>query len=211
MRLTPEVIVRAYAQGAFPMAESAASTEVRWFEPQRRGLLPLADFRVSRSTRKTRRQGAFSFSCDEDFAAVMRACANRDETWINDEIFAVFSQLHAQGLAHAVAVHGPDGTFAGGVYGLALGAAFFAESMVSGVTGGSKMALAELVARLRRGGFRLLDTQYLTPHLASLGGIEVPRAAYRRLLAEALAAPADPARAFARRNRERTDGAYWPG
>ena len=209
MRLTPEVIVRAYARGAFPMAESATSMDLRWFEPTHRGILPLDGFHVARSLKKTRRQGGFTFSCDGDFADVMRKCADREETWINDEIFRVFIELHALKLAHAVVVRGPGGAFAGGVYGLALGGAFFAESMVSGVTGGSKMALAELVVRLRRGGFRLLDTQYLTPHLASLGGIEVTRAAYRRLLAEALAAEADPGRAFARANPDRADGAFW--
>lgn len=209
MRLTPEVIVRAYAGGVFPMAESAGDATIHWFEPKQRGILPIDGFHVSRSLARRRRRGDFRFSCDTDFAGVVRACADRPVTWINAEIFRVFTELHALGLAHSVEVRQPDGALAGGVYGLALGGAFFAESMVSRVTDGSKMALAELVARLGRGGFRLLDTQYRTPHLASLGGIEIPRARYRTLLADALAAEADPGAAFARVNPARPDGAFW--
>lgn len=209
MRLTPEMIVRAYAGGVFPMAESAEDPRIHWFDPKQRGILPLDGFHVSRSLLKTRRRGGFRFSCDTAFAEVMAACADRPITWINPEITAVFEELHTLDLAHSVEVWGPDGALAGGVYGLALGGAFFAESMVSRVTGGSKLALAELVARLSRGGFRLMDTQYLTPHLASLGGIEIPRLRYRSLLAEALRAPADPAAAFAPVNAERADGAFW--
>ncbi|MCB1361897.1 MAG: leucyl/phenylalanyl-tRNA--protein transferase [Rhodobacter sp.] len=209
MRLTPELIVRAYAGGVFPMAESADAAQIHWFEPRHRGVMPLEAFHVSRSLRKTRRRGGFRFRCDGDFRGVMAACADRPETWINDAIFRVFGDLHDLGLAHSIEVLDRDGSLAGGVYGLALGGAFFAESMVSRVSGGSKMALAELVARLRRGGYRLMDTQYRTPHLASLGGIEIPRGAYRRLLAAALDAPADPARAFAPANPEVADGAFW--
>lgn len=208
MRLTPELIVAAYAQGVFPMAESAQSGAVHWFEPRLRGVLPLEAFHVSRSLMRSRRRGGYTFTCDRDFAAVLDACADRPVTWINPAIARVFSELHAQGLAHSVEVWTPGGQLAGGVYGLALGAAFFAESMVSRVTDGSKMALAELVTRLRRGGFRLLDTQYLTPHLARLGGIEIPRAEYRRRLDVALAAPVA-AGAFAPVNPARADGAFW--
>ena len=208
MRLTPELIVAAYAQGVFPMAESASATVLHWFEPRLRGVLPLEAFHVSRSLSRSRRRGGYRFSCDRDFVAVLAACADRPATWINPEIARVFNALHAQGLAHSVEVWTPDGRLAGGVYGLALGAAFFAESMVSRVTDGSKMALAELVARLRRGGFRLLDTQYLTPHLARLGGIEVSRAEYRRRLEGALAAPVA-AGVFAPVNPARADGAFW--
>ena len=209
MRLTPEVILRAYAGGVFPMAETADSAELHWFEPRLRGILPLERFHVARSVARARRRGGFGFSCDGDFRGLMTACADRPVTWINAEIFAVFGALHDLGLAHSVEVRTPCGALAGGVYGLALGGAFFAESMVSPVTGGSKMALAELVTRLRRGGFRLLDTQYLTPHLASLGGIEIPQARYRALLAAALATEADPARAFAPVNPGAPDGAFW--
>ena len=209
MRLTPEVIVRAYAGGVFPMAETATDSEIHWFEPKRRGILPIEGFHVSRSLARSRRRGGFRFSCDGDFAGVVRACADRPVTWINAEIFRVFEALHGLGLAHSIEVRSPDGTLAGGVYGLALGGAFFAESMVSRVTDGSKLALAELMARLGRGGFRLVDTQYLTPHLASLGGIEVPRHQYRTLLAEALEAEARPDLAFAPVNPGRADGAFW--
>ncbi|HPD91876.1 MAG: leucyl/phenylalanyl-tRNA--protein transferase [Rhodobacter sp.] len=209
MRLTPELVLRAYAGGVFPMAETAQATEIHWFEPRRRGVMPLDGFHIARSLRRTRRRGGFRFRCDGDFGGVVAACADRPETWINADIERVFLELHALGLAHSIEVLCPDGRLAGGVYGLAMGGAFFAESMVSRVTGGSKMALAELVARLVRGGYRLMDTQYLTPHLASLGGVEIARADYRRRLAEALATPADAAHAFARTNPEAPDGAFW--
>ncbi len=209
MRLTAEVILRAYASGVFPMAEDANSAQLHWFEPRQRGVLPLEGFHVARSLMRTRRRGGFRFTCDRDFAGVMAACADRPVTWINPEISRIFNELHGLGLAHSVEVWQPDGALAGGVYGLALGGAFFAESMVSKVTGGSKMALAELVVRLRCSGFALLDTQYLTPHLATLGGVEISRAEYRRRLAAALALRADAARAFAPANPARADGAFW--
>lgn len=208
MRLTAELLVSAYAQGVFPMAESATAETLHWYDPRQRGVMPLPGFHVARSLARSRRRGGFRFSCNRDFAGVVAACADRPVTWINPAIARVFADLHAQGLAHSVEVWTPGGDLAGGVYGLALGAGFFAESMVSRVTGGSKMALAELVARLRRGGFVLMDTQYLTPHLASLGGIEIPRAEYHRRLATALALRADP-QAFAPVNPARADGAFW--
>tara|TARA_R110002124_G_scaffold168068_4_gene335560 strand:- start:21443 stop:22108 length:666 start_codon:yes stop_codon:yes gene_type:complete len=207
MELTPELIVRAYAGGVFPMAESGRSAKIHWFEPRYRGILPLERFHASRSLRRRRRRGGYRFSCDQDFAGVMARCADRSETWINPPILRVFTELHRIGLAHCVAVHGSDGSFVGGVYGLALGGAFFAESMVSGATDGSKLALAELVARLRLGGFTLMDTQYLTPHLASLGGIEIPRAAYRQRLETALMVRVDGPRAFG--PAPAPDGAFW--
>jgi len=207
MELTPELIVRAYAGGVFPMAESGNSAQVHWFEPRRRGIMPLDGFHVSRSLRRRRRRGAYRFSCDQDFAGVMVRCADRSETWINPGIISVFKELHEIGLAHCVAVHDTDGAFVGGVYGLAMGGAFFAESMVSGATDGSKLALAELVARLNAGGYALMDTQYLTPHLASLGGIEISRASYRQALDAALMTPADALRAFGPATAP--DGAIW--
>lgn len=207
MRLTPDLIVRAYAGGVFPMAEAADSDAIHWFEPHQRGIMPLAGFHVSRSLRRARRRGGFRFSCDGDFSAVLAACADRKETWINAEIARVFMELHEIGLAHSVSVWTPEGALAGGVYGLAIGAAFFGESMVSRVRDGSKLALAELVARLRAGGFALLDTQYLTPHLASLGGVEISRAAYRQHLAAALAVAADHPHAFG--PARAPDGALW--
>jgi leucyl/phenylalanyl-tRNA--protein transferase len=207
-RLTPELIVAAYVEGLFPMGLSAASPVVRWVEPEARGILPLEGFRIARSLRRTRRRGSFRFTADADFAGVVAACADRPETWINPPIARVFAELHALGLAHSVEVW-EGGRLAGGVYGLALGGAFFAESMVSRRTDGSKLALAELVARLRAGGYVLLDTQYLTPHLASLGGIEVLRGTYRRKLEAALAVRTDPARAFGAAAPAGPDGAVW--
>ncbi len=207
MQLTPDLIVRAYAGGVFPMAEDAGSPQVHWFEPKHRGIMPLDGFHTSRSLRRTRRRGRYHFSCDRDFAGVVSACADREETWINADISRVFQELHDIGLAHSIEVWSPDGTFAGGLYGLAVGGVFFAESMVSRVIDGSKMALAELIARLNAGGFQLMDTQYLTPHLASLGGVEIPRHAYRKRLEQALNAPVDARRAFAPAHT--ADGAVW--
>ncbi len=208
MQLTPSLIIRAYASGLFPMAESAQAHTLHWFEPQRRGIMPLDGFHTARSLRRSLRRGAWQFSCDSDFAAVLSACADRDETWINPEIARVFNELHGLGVAHSIEVRGPDGALAGGLYGLALRGAFFAESMFSRRTDASKLALAELVARLRRGGFTLLDTQYLTPHLASLGGQEISRNTYRRMLDAALSIEADHAAAFSPVNPEAANGAY---
>ncbi len=209
MRLTPELIVRAYAGGVFPMAESADDPEIHWFEPRLRGGLPPDGFHVSRSLRRSRRRGGFRFSCDTDFDGVLAACAARPVTWINDEIAGVVRALHARGMAHSIEVRDEAGALAGGLYGLARGGAFFAESMVSLVTDGSKLALAELIARLRRGGFSLVDTQYMTPHLQSLGGIEMPRHRYRAALQAALEAGADHSAAFAPVHPAATDGAFW--
>lgn len=208
LRLTPEALVAAYARGLFPMGLSARSSVVRWMLPERRGILPLAGFHAARSLRRLRRRGGFRFSCDMAFAAVVDGCAARPETWINPPIRRVFTELHALGLAHSVEVWDGEG-LAGGVYGLALGGAFCAESMFSARTGGSKLALGELVARLRLGGYVLMDIQYLTPHLASLGGIEIDAAEYARRLAAALEVPARPDLAFAPANPARADGAFW--
>lgn len=209
MELTPSLIIRAYASGLFPMAESAHARRLHWFEPEWRGVMPLDSFYTARSLRRSLRRGDWRFSCDSDFAAVLAACADRNETWINPEIARVFNELHGLGVAHSIEVRLACGTLVGGLYGLALRGAFFAESMFSRRTDASKLALAELVARLRRGGFRLLDTQYLTPHLASLGGIEISRDAYRLQLDTALSTVADHASAFARTNPETGNGAYW--
>lgn len=206
--LTPELILAAYAQGAFPMGLGARSRAILWERPSVRGILPLDGFRISRSLGRTRRRGGFRFSCDQAFAAVLDGCAARPETWINPPIRRVFDELHAMGLAHSVEVWDGAG-LAGGVYGLAMGGAFFAESMFSARTDGSKLALAELVARLRAGGYSLLDTQYPTAHLASLGGLSIPQEAYLRRLAAALERPGDPARAFVPVNPTAADGAVW--
>ncbi len=190
LRLTPELLLRAYAAGVFPMAEARDSPEVHWIDPRRRGIIPLDGFHISRSLRRRLLRGGFEVRVDHDFAAVLAACADRDETWINAEIAALYLNLHRRGAAHSVEVW-IDGELAGGVYGVVLGAAFFGESMFSRRTDASKIALAYLVDRLRQGGFTLFDAQFLTAHLARLGAIEVTRAEYRRRLADALNRDAD--------------------
>ncbi len=187
--LTPELLLRAYAAGIFPMAEDAEDREVFWVDPEQRGVLPLDDFHLPRRLRRVLRQELFEIRCDSAFAEVVRGCAEprpeRPKTWINDEIVQLYTALFRRGFAHSVECwHG--GALVGGLYGVALGGAFFGESMFSRVTEASKVALAQLVARLRLGGFRLLDTQFVTPHLERFGAIEIPRRQYHRELAAAL-------------------------
>ena len=188
-RLTPEILLQAYAAGIFPMAETADDTELFWVDPPRRGILPLDAFHVPRRLARLVRQDRFTMRCDTAFEAVMRGCAESNEkrpnTWINDEILRLYGALFAGGAAHSVECW-RDGELVGGLYGVSLGAAFFGESMFSRVTDASKVALVHLAARLRLGGYRLLDTQFLTPHLAQFGAIEIARARYHRLLADAL-------------------------
>jgi len=189
VRLTPEILLAAYAAGVFPMAESSDDRELFWVDPHRRGILPLDDFHISRRLLRVVRQGKFETSCDSAFEAVIGGCAEatekRPNTWINDEIVRLYRALFARGSAHSVECR-RDGVLVGGLYGVSIGAAFFGESMFSRETDASKVALVHLVARLRLGGYRLLDTQFQTPHLARFGGIEITRARYRRLLAAAL-------------------------
>jgi leucyl/phenylalanyl-tRNA---protein transferase len=189
LRLTPQILIRAYAAGIFPMADSADDPELFWVDPRRRGILPLDAFHVARRLRRVVRQQIFEIRCDTAFEDVIRACAEASEkrpnTWINDEIVRLYAGLFARGAAHSVECW-RDGELVGGLYGVSLGAAFFGESMFSRESEASKVALVHLVARLRLGGFRLLDTQFLTPHLARFGGIEITRRHYHRLLAEAL-------------------------
>ena len=197
-RLTPTILLQAYAAGIFPMAESADDPELFWVDPTRRGIIPLDGFHVPRRLKRVLRRGVFEVRVDNQFTAVMRGCAEASETrpstWINDEIIGLYSTLHAQGAAHSVECW-REGLLVGGLYGVSLGAAFFGESMFSRVTDASKVALVHLVMRLRVGGYRLLDTQFQTPHLARFGAIEISRARYHRLLADALryraAFPAD--------------------
>jgi leucyl/phenylalanyl-tRNA--protein transferase len=188
-RLTPDILLAAYAAGVFPMAESADDPELFWVDPQRRGILPLDAFHVPHRLRRVVRQGRFEIGCDSAFEAVIRGCAEAGETrpttWINGEIVQLYTALFARGAAHSVECR-RGGALVGGLYGVSLGAAFFGESMFSRETDASKVALVHLAARLRVGGYRLLDTQFLTPHLARFGGIEISRARYRRLLAAAL-------------------------
>ncbi len=194
-RLDPDTLLRAYATGIFPMADRADSPHVFWVEPKRRGVLPLGAFHAPHSLLKTLRREAFHFTADRAFADVLQACAEarpeRPDTWINAPIHQAYLALHDRGFAHSVEAWTPDGQLAGGLYGVKLGGAFFGESMFTRVTDASKAALAALVVRLRAGGFVLLDTQFLTDHLARFGAVEVTARAYRGLLSAALGASAD--------------------
>ena len=189
MTLTPALLLRAYAAGVFPMAEGRDDPVIHWIDPQRRAIFPMEGFHTSRSLARHIRRIQPRVTVDSDFAGVVRACAHRPETWINDEIFAAYTALYDQGHAHSLEVW-QDGALIGGIYGVVLGAAFFGESMFSAKVNGSKMALVYLMHRLRAGGFTLFDVQFLTDHLASLGAVELSRAAYRKRLAEALATKA---------------------
>ncbi|MFP4329039.1 MAG: leucyl/phenylalanyl-tRNA--protein transferase [Paracoccaceae bacterium] len=189
-RLTPELLLHAYSLGLFPMAEHRDDPEIFWVDPRRRGILPLDGFHISRSLARRIRRGDHSVTVNADFAGVMEACAAREETWINGEIRRLYAALHRMGHAHSLEVW-MGGVLAGGVYGVTLGAAYFGESMFSRRTDASKIALTYLVDRLRRAGFRLFDTQFVTPHLASLGGLEISRAEYQRRLRDAVRQDAD--------------------
>ncbi len=184
--LTPALVLQAYRLGVFPMSESRDDPDIFWVDPRLRGVFPLDWFRISRSLARTIRRGTFRVTIDTAFADVVDGCADRPETWINPTIRAIYGALHDQGHAHAVEVW-QDDRLVGGVYGICIGAAFFGESMFSRTTDASKVALAYLVDILRAGGFQLFDTQFLTPHLASLGAVEIPRAQYHRQLAAAVA------------------------
>ncbi len=188
--LTPEQMLAGYARGIFPMAESRDRDDLHWVDPRLRGIMPLDGFHMSRSLARAIRRGDYAIRTDSAFPEVVQFCAARDETWINAPLLALYDALHARGHARSLEVW-QDGALTGGVFGVTLGAAFFGESMFSRRTDASKIALAYLVDRLRQGGFTLFDTQFLTPHLASLGGIEIPRAVYRARLAEALERDAD--------------------
>lgn len=187
--VTPDLLLRAYASGVFPMAESADAPDIFWIDPDRRGILPLDGLRVPRRLARAFRTGAFEIRTDTAFDAVVDACADRTETWINPAIRALYVDLHRSRHARSVEIWA-NGRLTGGLYGVALGGAFFGESMFSRARDASKFALIALVARLRAGGFTLLDTQFVTDHLASLGAIEIGRDEYRRRLAAALPRPA---------------------
>ena len=194
MTLTPRLLLSAYAQGAFPMADPDDGDRVAFYAPDPRAVLPLDAFHVPATLAKTVRQGRFEVTVDRDFEGVVRACAapgeGRETTWISDEIVAAYVALHRAGVAHSVECRDAAG-FAGGLYGVALGGAFFGESMVSRRRDASKVALVHLVRRLRAGGFVLLDTQMSTPHLARFGVVEVPRAEYEQRLGRALGVRGD--------------------
>ena len=179
-----------YARGIFPMARSREDPVLHWVNPRMRGIFELDRFRVSRSLRRAILRADYEVRIDSDFAATVAACAARPETWINLPLFRLYEALHARGQAHSLEIWSGR-RMVGGVFGLVIGAAFFGESMFSHRTDASKIALAYLVDRLVQGGFGLFDTQFLTPHLASLGAVEIPRAAYLDRLARATAAVAD--------------------
>lgn len=187
MRLTPELLLHGYARGIFPMAESRDAPDLFWVDPRQRGILPLDRIHLSRSLMRKMRRGGYHPVINQDFLGVVQACAARSETWINAELIELYSALNDIGRAHSFEIRGDDGALWGAVFGISLGAAFFGESMVSLRRDGSKIALAHLVDHLRRAGFSLFDTQFITPHLARLGAVEISRAAYREKLAEALA------------------------
>ena len=189
VEITPELIVRAYQAGIFPMAEDATDTDLFWVSPDMRGIIPLDGFHLSKSLRKSMRNSGWDIRVDTDWNGIVEGCAtvgeDRQTTWINGTIRSVYGELFRRGIAHTVEVWDGD-DLVGGLYGLAIGAAFFGESMFHRRTNASKMAMAHLVARLKAGGFELLDTQFLTDHLASLGGIEIPRTEYEDRLSLAL-------------------------
>ena len=188
--ITADLLLRAYSIGLFPMAEDRDAQHLFWVEPEARGVFPLDGLIVAKSLAKTVRADRFEVLADRDFEGVMRACAERDKTWINAEILHLYGELHRHGHAHSVEVF-ENRELVGGLYGVSLGAAFFGESMFHRARDASKVALVHLFARLRLGGFRLLDAQFLTPHLASLGAVEISRAEYRVRLRRAIAREAD--------------------
>ncbi len=184
--LTPDLLVTAYRAGFFPMAESREGP-LAWFSPDPRAIIPLETFRISRSLRRVCRKGTFAVRVDSAFEQVIRACAEREETWISEEIVEAYTGLHTLGFAHSVECW-QGNQLAGGLYGVAIGAAFFGESMFSRIRDASKVALVHLVVRLRAQGYLLLDTQFLTPHLERFGALEIPRSRYVALLTEAVTA-----------------------
>jgi len=187
--IDPDLLLRAYSIGVFPMSDSRDADDVFWVEPRRRAILPLDSFRLSRSLRKTIRSGEYRVTRDTAFEKVVRRCAEREETWINADIEESYLRLHGRGHAHSIECWHED-ALVGGLYGVNLGAAFFGESMFSARRDASKVALAWLVARLKVGGYRLLDCQFMTDHLRSLGAVEVTQEDYLALLDSALSTAA---------------------
>ena len=190
--ITPDLLLRAYSIGLFPMADSADDPELFWVEPELRGIIPLDDFHISKSLAKTIRRAPFDIRYDTAFEQVMDGCAapapDRPTTWINAKIRSLYATLHSMGHAHCVEAW-ENGELVGGLYGVSLGSAFFGESMFSRRTDASKICLVHLVQRLRKQGFVLLDTQFTTEHLKNFGAIDVPKARYEKMLARAIATP----------------------
>ena len=192
--LTADLLLKAYALGVFPMAQQRTGKEIYFVSPDERGIMPLDSFHVSRRLARTVRSDRFTVRIDAAFAEVIQACAapapGREESWINEEIDSLYNELHARGHAHSVECW-REGRLVGGLYGVQLGGAFFGESMFSRERDASKVALAHLVARLKCGGFSLLDAQFMTSHLAQFGAVTIPRNDYLQLLETAVARSAD--------------------
>jgi leucyl/phenylalanyl-tRNA---protein transferase len=192
--ITPQILLRAYAAGIFPMAESAEDNALYWVEPDERGIIPLDGLKVSQSLRKSVRHGGFDIRVDTDFAGVISQCAartaDRKSTWINTRITSLYTQLHRMGCCHSIESW-RDGKLVGGLYGVRIGAVFFGESMFSRVTDASKVALVHLVARLNAGGFKLLDAQFVNPHLERLGAVKMQKADYHTFMEPLLNMDAD--------------------
>lgn len=188
--LTPSQLLTGYARGVFPMAESADDDRLYWFDPPLRGILPIGGVHASRSLLRDLHKGGWSAHLDSDFHQMVAICADRDTTWINAPLADLYDKLHRAGHAHAIEIR-HSGIFAGAIFGVTLGAAFFGESMVSGRTNGSKMALLWASNHLKRCGFTLFDTQFLTPHLKRMGGSEIDRETYHENLSSALKRAAD--------------------
>lgn len=190
-KITTELIIAAYSQGVFPMAEKATSTDVYWVDPEMRGIIPLDKFHLSKKLSQNIRKRKFEIRVDTDFDQVIRGCAasyataKREETWINNQIITLYGKLFEQGIVHTIESW-QNNKLVGGLYGLSLGGAFCGESMFHTVTDASKVALAYLVARLKVGNYKLLDTQFITSHLSQFGAMEIPRHDYKMRLKEAL-------------------------
>jgi leucyl/phenylalanyl-tRNA--protein transferase len=193
LEITPELLLQAYRIGVFPMGERRDDPKLYWLDPRLRAILPLEGFHLPKRLARTVRQGVFEVTADRAFTDVMRACAEprpgHPESWINEPILALYGDLHRRGHAHSIECR-QDGKLVGGLYGVSVGAAFFGESMFSRERDASKVALVHLVARLIKGGFRLLDCQFMTEHLRSFGALEIPREEFRTLLADAIDRPA---------------------
>ena len=191
--ITADLLLQAYRIGIFPMGERRDDPKLHWLDPRLRAVLPLDGFHLSQRLARTVRSGKFTIAADTAFAETMRACAEprpgHPESWINEPIVALYSELHRRGHAHSVECRIGD-RLVGGLYGVSVGAAFFGESMFSRERDASKVAMVHLVARLIQGGFRLLDCQFMTEHLRSFGAVEIPREAFRALLADAIDRPA---------------------
>ena len=194
LEITPDLLLQAYRIGVFPMGERRDDPKLYWLDPRLRAVLPLDSFHLPRRLARTVRTGHFSVTADTAFLDVMRACAEprpgHPESWINEPILDLYGELYTRGHAHSIECRGANGQLVGGLYGVTVGGAFFGESMFSRERVASKVALVHLAARLLKGGFRLLDCQFMTEHLRSFGAVEVPRETFRELLADAIDRPA---------------------